>query len=189
MSSLQDSYSTGYDNFSNFYSSTWLAQTFTPSSNYVCDSIKLYLYLNWGTPSDVTVSLRATDENGKPTGADLVSTTIDCSELGYLAEWKEAIFSSPYNLVSGTKYAIVVRHLSVDGIIEWLGDFSSPTYTGGTWCRSTDSGSIWAKNSGQDFYFQTYGTDFLDFSANESSFVTYRRLVAAGNNTIYYEDI
>ncbi|MBA7582561.1 hypothetical protein ES708_24492 [subsurface metagenome] len=62
-----------------------------------------------------------------------------------------------YNLLAGTKYAIVVKCLAglQDRYIEWRGDASSPTYADGTG-EITNDGETWFTMT-TDYMFEDWG--------------------------------
>lgn len=143
------------------YGSCWAAQTFTAESDHTVTSVKLKVY---GFPSvgEVTVSIRNTDGAGHPTGSDLTSGTTDGDTLttNTDGEWRE-ISVTPYSLTSGTKYAIVVRAPDATGSgysgLYWRFD-TSPSYAGGRWERSLDSGNegTWTVPFDADLMFEVW---------------------------------
>lgn len=161
MAVLMDYYNTGDNSGPNCFGTTWQAQTFTPQVEYTIYTVKLLIYKNdGGSPKTVTVSIRNTDENGKPTGGDLTSGTTDGDTLpiGSPYEWREITFSTPISLTESIKYAIVARAISgdVSNLIKWRND-SSGDYSLGERCQSTNSGSTWSLMGDDDFMFETYG--------------------------------
>jgi hypothetical protein len=155
---LFDYYNTGKDDVVYLDNINWLAQTFTPSENYTITSVKLLIWRVY-TPGTVTVSIKAVDIDGKPTGDDLCSGTINGNTLSEsdTDTYTEITFGDGCSLTSGTQYAIVVR--SAAGTVEWDYDNSTPAYAGGMQAGSLDGGSSWAYTyDGGDFMFETYGT-------------------------------
>lgn len=153
-----DYYNTDDNNGITLGGATWRGQTFTASDTYSISSVKLLLYKS-GTPGTVTVSIRAVDGTGKPTGDDLCSGTTDGDTLpGNVApyEWREITFSAAYSLISGTQYAIVVR--SSGSSLGWRRDTTAPSYAGGQSALSSNSGGTWTLTSTIDYMFETYGT-------------------------------
>lgn len=197
MSSLIDYYNTGDNDVFDIGPSTDRAgQIFTASSNYYISSVKLLLY-RIGSPGTITVELQSVSNNF-PSNTILISGTTDGDTLttNSSGEWREITFSSSYLLISGTQYAVVIRdNGDVFNGAQWRIDDSSPTYSGGSLVNSIDSGTNWGYPFGggidsRDCMFETYGVNYLDFSANEANFVTYRRLViATNNNKIFYENL
>lgn len=153
------SYSSGNDGYALVYSTYWTAQTFTPATTNSLNSIKLHMY-KIGNPGMLTVSIKATDSSGLPTGADLSTGTFDGNTLPTTLDWR-TIPMSIYTLNAGTKYAIVIRAPSSGATaansVAWSWDGSSPTYTGGNTCTSTNSGSTWTAQSGFDNLFEEWG--------------------------------
>jgi hypothetical protein len=103
------------------------------------------MYKN-GTPPTLTVGIRNTTSY-YPTGADLTSGTFDSTTVAEVVNpgaWYE-INLTQYTLASGTLYAIVWRIPSGDAsnLLAMRSDSSSPTYSGGQFQRSTDSGVTW----------------------------------------------
>ena len=160
MATLYEHYNTGDDNEKSFCSSSWLAQTFTPSAAHTITSVKLLLY-RVGLPGTVTVSIRATDADGEPTGGDLCSGTTDGNTLPTASpyEWREITLGAGYDLVASTKYAIVARAPNGDSsnMVYWRQDETYPTYAGGSLAFSSDSGSTW-KLYAIDLMFEDWGT-------------------------------
>jgi len=167
MSELQDYYNTGDDGDSTLGLATWRAQTFTASSTYSITSVKLLLHKFAAVVGTITVSIRAVDGANKPTGADLVSGTTDGDTLTADAagEWREITFDTPYVLVNGVTYAIVIRALTsfANNSLAWRFDSSSPSYIDGTYVGSINSGSTWTINTGIDFMFETYGYECYEY--------------------------
>jgi hypothetical protein len=185
---LRDSYNTNDDAPQLVAgAANWFTQTFTPSENYTIEYVKLLLY-KIGTPGTITISIKATDGSGKPTGADLASGTIAGSSLlTSPGQWETITFGASYALISGTKYAIVARQtLNVPNWFAWRMDQTSPTYTGGSYGSSANSGSTWTMNTARDFMFETWGVG-SDILPTAPGFV--KRLVAIGNNEVWVEDI
>ena len=147
------------------FGADWNAQTFTPSIAHTIGKVVLRGYRT-GSPGTVTVSIRAVDGNGLPTGSDLSSGTFDGNTLGLgLANiaWF-TISISGYTLSAGTKYAIVFRATSGDASnrlnLHSTYTIGNPGYTGGTDCYSGDSGATWVENS-DDFLFEEWSFDLV----------------------------
>jgi len=142
------------------YGTSWYAQTFTPSVAHKITSVKLLLS-RVGSPGTVTVSIKATDGSGHPTGSDLCSGTTNGDTLPDTlpGEWREVTLGDGADLSAITKYAIVVRAINGDGDNKprWRLDSTSPTYAGGCLEQSTDSGSSWTSLTAYDFMFEEWG--------------------------------
>jgi hypothetical protein len=160
VATLYEYYSTNDDSDGITYGATWRAQTFTPATAHKITSVKLLLYRT-GSPGTVTVSIRATDGSGHPTGADLCSGTTDGNTLPTSTpfEWREITLGGGYDLAASTKYAIVVRAPSGNSSnrVNWRRDASSPTYAGGAMEYSTTSGESWTTYTNTDYMFEDWG--------------------------------
>lgn len=161
MSTRYEYYNTGDEgNSSSIYDTTWGAQTFTPSIAHKITSVKLKLF-SILSPGIVTVSIRATDVNNHPAGNDLCSGTINGNTLttDYAGEWYEIALGSGCNLSASTKYAIVVRAPNIEPASElrWIMDTTNPTYTGGCYEWSENSGTSWLSSTSLDLMFEDWG--------------------------------
>lgn len=125
---------------------TWIAQTFTPSASGALTRIDVNLFCSacTGTAPSYTVRVRTANASG-PTGADLASTTVAGTTSGASSAFT-ALFASPPNLVAGTSYAFIVNANPVPapGTAAVLMASDDTTYTGGQSFRSNDSGGSWA---------------------------------------------
>jgi len=158
MAELYENYITGDDFAYAPFGNRRAAQTFTPSISHEVTSVKLKL-LRYGYPGTLTVSIKATT-GLVPSGADLSSGTIDGDTLstsGY--EWVSIPQTSYPSLTAGTKYAIVIKAPLGDysNYVAVAGDSSSPTYTGGNYCYSSDSGANWTAFTSADLVFEEWG--------------------------------
>jgi len=137
----------------------WRAQTFTPSETHKITSVKLKLQ-RYNSPGTVTVSIRATDGSGHPTGPDLCSGTTDGNTLtpNEPGEWREITLGTGYEVNADTKYAIVGRALEGSGsnFIYWRLD-TTGTYPGG--CREAGTGveGGWTSTTTFDLMFEDWG--------------------------------
>ena len=154
---LCEYYNTGYDASASVYVN-WFAQTFTVGvTAHTVTSVKLLLGRS-GSPGTVTVSIRTTDGT-HPNGTDLTNGTTDGNTLptGAPYEWRE-ITLTELSLNASTKYAIVVRALNgnATNTLYWFCDITSPTYAGGNFEDSTNSGGTWASVTEKDFMFEVW---------------------------------
>jgi hypothetical protein len=143
-------------------SSAWEAQTFTAGLALRVRGVWLKLYKS-GTgaqPGILTVSVRAVDGSGHPSGVDLCIGTIDGNAIQFLdssgAGWVWIPFTTGALLAMATKYALVVR--CANSSLYWRCDTTSPTYTGGNREYSTNSGTSWTADNAKDFMFQVFYT-------------------------------
>jgi len=76
-----------YENYENstavddIFANTWKSQIFTPSIDHTVQLVRLRLIKQGNPVGDVVMSIRVTDTDGRPTGNDLVSASIPCSNL------------------------------------------------------------------------------------------------------------
>ena len=174
----QEYYIEGDDTDAWVHENNWYAQTFTPSQAHSIAWVKLKLSRT-GSPGTSTVSIKATDGSGHPTGADLTSGTIDGNNLTTDSEGAWYIISlTPYVLSASTKYAIVVRAPSgnIGNRLNWRFDGSSPTYAGGNFEHSDDAGSSWTAYTGRDFMFEEW-----EGQGQRSGDIVYRRRLSGGS--------
>lgn len=234
---LEIYYNTGADNAYPYISTTYQkAQTFTTVGAFTLTRIKVSLCRNVRVTGAITASIHNTSSS-------LPSTLIASADATYEAgdlttdtggEWITFDFSSGVPLLASTMYALVLKK-PTSGNVYWLCDQLSPTYTGGNYCYSNDSGTTWIANTARDFMFEVWsgsegasyvdaagsftispvfsGTaalgSYIDAAGNftispvfsgtaiEANTVrgcggilnkTISRLVADGNNALYYED-
>ncbi|MDD5311413.1 MAG: DUF2341 domain-containing protein [Dehalococcoidia bacterium] len=142
----------------------WKGQTFTPSVNHTVKKIRLKMW-RAGTFADgtITLSIKATDGLGVPTGVDLCAATLNSSSITEVtaatAAYYDFDFSPGVALVAGTKYAYVLR-FSGSEEFNWPAVLMKNTdsgYVRGDHCWSPDSGASWIKNEGSDHYFEEWG--------------------------------
>ncbi|KKN10841.1 hypothetical protein LCGC14_1032460 [marine sediment metagenome] len=154
---LQEFYTASSGNNSITSSTFWVAMTYTTVSAYDITGVNLGFSRLGPFVGNVTVSIRATDENDKPTDGDLASFTFDGSTLttSNSGEWTTRNFDSPYSLSSGVIYAIVIRH---DGSSHLrYRRQSNGAYGGGGLHTSSNSGGTWGDISTSDVKFAVYG--------------------------------
>jgi len=160
MATRYEYYNTSDDGWTFAFGIYWVAQTFTPSVSHDILFVKLKLFRT-GSPGTVTVSIRATDGSGHPTGGDLCSGTIDGNSLttSYAGEWREITLGGGACLTAEIQYAIVIRALtgSAGNAPGWRQDGSSPTYDGGIYEISSNSGTSWTGISVNDKMFEEWG--------------------------------
>lgn len=165
MATLYEYYNTGDDSTWDITDTRWKAQTFTPSTAHKITSVKLKLY-RYDFPGTLTVSIRATDGSGHPTGGDLCSGTTNGNTLteNMDGEWREITLGAGANLDANTKYAIVIRRNGgvAGSVIYWRMDYTSPTYIGGCVELSSDSGSSWKTDVAKDFMFEDWGEPLVE---------------------------
>jgi len=112
---------------------------------------------------------------GDPTGSPLATVTV--SGNGWDTSFAEITFTfdSPYSVVSGTKYAIVISAPDADltgNEVDWrLKD--GDAYAGGAGYESADSGSTWSEDTGYDGWFKTLAAGPTEKDTNTFADATY----------------
>lgn len=160
MSTLYEYHNTGDTGYVCAFGKYWKGQTFTPSTAHKITSVKLLLYRK-GSPGIITVSIRATDVDGLPTGGDLCSGTTDGNTLPTDSpyEWREITLGDGYNLEVDTKYAIVLRAPDGDNAnyCGWRCDDVGTVYTRGNYVSTSNSGVSWTGYASTDCMFEEWG--------------------------------
>lgn len=156
-------YNTNDDTYLEVFDFVVPAQTFTAISSHTASSFRVKLY-KYGNPTgDLTISLRATDGNGHPTGSDLSSTTMPASILttNTNGAWYTVWPTPEYTLSAGVKYAVVVKLAggNNNNEVRWRTDASSPTYSGGNEEESYNGGSTWQTHTEWDNMFEIWGVN------------------------------
>jgi hypothetical protein len=131
------------------------AQTFTPQTTHTVTSIKLRLWNNGATGS-VTVSIRAVDGSGNPTGANLV-TSAAVANSTIPAAWTTVQFNleSGYQLQAGTSYALQINS-DTNGLYAAVDTTGS--YSSGIYLSANDAQTYWNNHSGAwDIWFEDWG--------------------------------
>jgi len=147
--------------YQNVYNNYWLCQTFTPASTHKITSLKLKL-CRVGSPGSGTVSIKATDVDGKPTGGDLCSASIDGNSLPESPEKLGFSLGAGTNLQASTKYAIMFRFPSGNSSNYGRTRRMYPgAYAGGAAVTSNDSGSTWEVVTDWDFVFEDWGEPLM----------------------------
>ncbi len=182
---LYEHYDAGDNHSESFFGIYWTAQGFTPTTSHTLSMISLKLN-KFGNPGILTVGVRLADAFGKPTGADLTSGTIDCSTFSTSYLWKN-ITLTPYYVSAGTTYVIVIRLAGGDfsNDVGMRMVFGSPTYAGGKWWMSLNSGSTWTfGGTSFDAMFREYNVSYGCITYFEWGTTT-----AYGNETVHTRNI
>ena len=159
-----ESYMTGADNWLQVQGATWRTQTFTIGNTGTDEDFKLTRIgikaYRSGTPGVCVAVIRATLA-GDPTGANLSTGKFDADTFtatGNPGAWQNITMNSTL-LSASTKYALMLSCPSSIGgeDIQWMVDQTSPSYTGGSYGTSSDSGSTWTMETAIDTMFIIYG--------------------------------
>ena len=144
------------------YSIHWKAQTFTPSITHTITTVNLKLSKVGNPSGDVIVSIRATDTNGLPTGDDLATGILSCTSIQENQyAWYEFKLGAGCTLMSGTKYAIIMRVTNSDEYNKiYFRINTSGAYPNGWLVGSNNSGTSWGDmaNKTWDAVFEEWGT-------------------------------
>ena len=132
-----------------------LAQVFTAGKSGALSKVKLRLYKLSDCTKDLIVELRTTDGSDYPTDVVLDTETILASSIPGELTWLEVAFSTPYDVVSSTKYALVIKEGEV-GISKYRWYYNDPGSYGGGTCFFYSGG--WVEDTQSDYGFYTYVT-------------------------------
>ncbi len=139
--------------------SEWAAQTFTiGTSNHNVYIVKLklsrYTADNVGT---VHAGIKAVDQYGHPTGADLTNGSFNGDTLPVYPNWTwiDIPLTSYITLNATAQYAIVVSAPTSTAYVEWAAN--QQLYSGGQGFWSGDSGSTWTGLGQSDGLFEVWG--------------------------------
>ncbi len=209
----------GFNRSTSANGTTWKAQTFTASSTYTISSVvlKIAKYTGaGGTVETVTVSIRATETGlpGKPTTpspADAASSiTLDETPLGWVDGGNTDTYEIYYRAQGGSWVLVGIAQAGITWAIpfgnigygityEWRIDATNTTgtTTGDTWSFDAISYDqirisyrLISGGNGNGPYDSTPGVQGTDWEYTGLNFITaVRRLVAAANNKIWYEQI
>ncbi len=137
----------------------WAGFTITALLSQFVKSVKVKLVQNFSGiyTGTFTISMRAVDGAGKPTGADLWSQTIPTSLIGAAADFEFGLGSAEFMLAAGEKRAFVCRISGGDATHNIGLRYGSNTYPRGALVTSSDGGVNWSV-SGSDAYFYVYST-------------------------------
>lgn len=168
---VYESHTTGDNSMLGFYYQ-WQAQTFTTTSAHNVNAVSLKLSRVSTCTGTMTVSIRATDADGLPTGGDLCYGTIDVTQFtdSYSGAWYKIPMTSSYSLNDSTKYAILVRKNTwgTENVARW--HFSrGDLYSGGSsYVEDDGTGTefrLYGIGLGFDFMFQIHGDPPADNEA------------------------
>lgn len=138
------------------------AQSFQVTTACTLSQVMVYLKKNTGTPGNVTVRIE-TDSASKPSGtlvnASATATITAFTDTSFV--WKTATLAADVALSASTTYWIVVKTAAGpnDNQYVWGRDSTSPTYSNGNGASSSDGGTTWTAQVGEDFYFRLLGPE------------------------------
>ena len=153
---LREYYYGPYDTYVSLNLNYWYAQTFTPLVTHTLGSAKVNVTRK-ETTATLTISLRAIGAGGVPTGSDLSAGTSNLAIIYPTIVWCTVTLLPAYQLQANTMYALVIRD-STDNANTWLYyDTTSPTYTRGNYCQSSNTGTDWTSDTSKCLLFAEYG--------------------------------
>jgi len=155
----------------------WAAQSFTATENFTITAVELKIY-RVGNPGVVSISIRDTDANLKPTGTDLTANTLNGNALttSTAGEWNK-IELTKYNLSANNEYAIVMR--SAANNLGVRRTTPGGGYTDGRMTYSANSGASWTVDNTTDLVFKVIADKAL--VRKQGAFMTY--ISSTGNIT------
>ena len=165
------------------FSPAWYAQTFTPSVTGPLPKIVIYIYRDNVTfsPTTIEFDIQGVDGSNHPNGSNIASQTITISTLATTDAGSKytLTFSSPPTLTASTPYALVMKTSGLDGThrIYFSCQDGPNNYSGGSYWRSTNSGTTWNTNSldsNADWLFASYATEVTTTSQTINSNATVR---------------
>jgi hypothetical protein len=187
-STLRQRYIVGDDTNSEIYLQLWKGMNFTVVEAHAIDQVDLYLSKTGSPVGTLTVAIYKTDDDSKPTGSALTSTTKSEASIAAGPAWV-AFALTPYNLSAGTKYCIVLHNANTGGganFIGWRMDQNDGAYTTGGRTYSTTGGATWGVQEVTDELFKEYG-EFYVGGANPVDKTYSKKLIAIGNNEVWYQ--
>jgi hypothetical protein len=125
------------------YSGVYQGQSFTTIAPLT--ELSGFLFLRKiGVITDITITLKEVDVDGKPTGSVLGTTIISSSNISESDSFVPFIITG-LSLKRNTKYCIYASMSGGDGYncCEWSSYNASSTYSGGGRISSSDSGATW----------------------------------------------
>jgi len=140
----------------------WAGQSFTAMKSYTLNRIDIWCNKGVGDfVGDILFGLYNVDENGHPdiVGGALATGTLHDADVPEVFAWVPCSMSE-YNVVVGTKYAIVVHGYSLNSsnVLMMCYDNSagSSDFAGGDMEWSTDGGGAWSTTTTSDLLFRVY---------------------------------
>jgi hypothetical protein len=150
----------------NCFGTHWRGQTFTVANDetHILRQVRIK-FDRQGNPGTGTISIKATDGAGKPTGADLCSQTINGNNFPADPDeaWQSVTFDTGTVVYAGTKYALIWRFPDGDTTPNLARSRHKypGTYSGGTAVTSEDSGATWTVVTDWDFVFEEWGGEYV----------------------------
>jgi hypothetical protein len=160
---IYESYTTGDDANNVPTTTTWFAQTFTIGNTGTNEDFFVRSISLKADVGDIwTISIQAVDGSNHPDGTDLIAMDFIDNAQPDPDIWidipiQDAKKSHGLKLSASTTYAIVMKRKSGSANSQIRSDNSSPTYGGGNFLTTTDSGGTWTADTNKDFLFEIHG--------------------------------
>jgi len=168
--SEQEAYDTGNDGELEMDDAgEWYAQTFEVSTDMWVTKVAIYMDLvDSSATRDPIMYITRVDGSNLPTMDEpMASTTSDTTVNSWVTpKWYEFTMDQNFvKLKAGVKYALVVDGKGSGGGTgtTWKADISSPNYSNGNVCKSTNYGDSWSADTGKDAMFRIYGVSVNPF--------------------------
>ena len=144
-----------------FYGAYMKAQTFVPQITHTVTKVRLAVLKRGNPGGDLVVSIRATDINGRPTGPDLVSGSITCSNITetWSKIWYDIDLGTGCEALAGVKYAIVWRAPNADASKPLYYYLNTADGYGGGWVMGYSGTGVWTDIASKawDACFEEWG--------------------------------
>ena len=153
----QSSGSTGFYNHCDIYGTRARSQSFMPGTAAVGHQIRVSVAVHQqGAPNQpLVVELHTAASDGTPSSTVVGSATYQPTSVSWSARFVSV--QSTSNVVSGQKYAVVLKSTSTQGCYGQQFQ-NSGLYTGGVERFSNDSASSWSSAESFDLEFYTQAT-------------------------------
>ena len=146
--------------------SKWWGQTITignvgTNEDHYLTALKITFQKNSNPNGDCTISVRNVDGDGLPTGDDLTSTSLSCSDFPTDNNVSTKLeFDNNIKLKKDTSYAFIFRAPEADTSNNLNIAYKPADYGGGCLLESSDDGESWSKvdEGVSDTEFWEYGT-------------------------------
>lgn len=144
-----------------FYGDNWYGQSFTLTEPTEITGVILNLFASSGyTPTgNITVSIRAVDNNGFPTGPDLASASITGSSIPTNSPKNFEFRFLSHLVLQPNRYAIIFRAPDATFAEAVATPYKNMIYdySGGVFLASEDGGNTWSASIDNDFWFEVMG--------------------------------
>jgi len=180
---------------------TWYAQTFMvgysgENITYEITNVGISDPIRTYGASTLYAGIKAVNSSNAPTGVDLSNGTLVDSEVQEFGTWTN-ISMSAYNLQPGTTYALVLKcpecYLDLGVLYNPVFQDGGDTYGGGALFNSTDFGSTWAEQTGDDLTFIVRGKIYpqnVSLNLENDNIFNYTNTFSQQNNkTINFNDV